>query len=365
MTESRLSKTVLLVGDSPAATAQAKALVSTGHRLFVVAREPAAELYDWAYEGAITLKRRDFRESDLDGHRTVIAATGNTEADAAIRKAAELRLVHCVEVGPAASSKGASSSAPGKVAIVGAGPGDPELLTLRAARLLREAEVVVYDNLVGPGILELIAPEAERIFVGKSRERHHRTQEQINALLIRLARAGRRVVRLKGGDPMVFGRGGEELEALLAEGIGAELVPGITAATAAASLAGFALTHRDLASSVTFVSGQGKDGEPALDWRSLAQGRQTLVIYMGVATAVSSARRLIEYGLAPETPLAVLERVGLPGERRLFGTLRAMAGGLLEREGVKSPALIVIGEVVSAAAAREDRPAASLPLAAE
>ena len=234
---------------------------------------------------------------------------------------------------------------PGKVAIVGAGPGDPELLTLRAFRLLQDADTLVYDNLVGPEVLDLARRDAELLFVGKAPGQHSHSQAEINDLLYRLAAEGQRVVRLKGGDPFVFGRGGEEVEHLVERGIEVELVPGITAATGCAAAVGLPLTHRDHASAVTFVSGHGKAGEPDVDWQALARSRQTLVVYMGVAASQRIAQRLIENGLDPATPVAIVERGTLPDQRTIFGTIESLSD-LVAAHGVKPPALFVIGDVV-------------------
>lgn len=243
---------------------------------------------------------------------------------------------------------------PGTIYLVGAGPGDPELLTLRAARLLASAEVVVHDGLVDPAVL-LIAPSSARLIsVAKSRARHTMPQEEINALLVRLAKAGRRVVRLKGGDPLIFGRGGEEAEAARAAGIAVEIVPGISAANGAAAAAQIALTHRDASSIVSFVAGQCK-GLAEQNWAGLAGKGRTLIIYMGVTTAPQIAEKLIADGLAPDMPVAVIENGARPEMRVVRGLLAGLAD-LVERERVVSPALIVIGEVT----AREDASVAAL-----
>lgn len=235
---------------------------------------------------------------------------------------------------------------PGTVYLVGAGPGDPDLLTLRAIRALQRADVVIYDRLVGSGILDMARREAERIYVGKEKSGHTMAQADINALLAARAEAGETVVRLKGGDPFIFGRGGEELDYLRRRGISVQVVPGISAASGCAAAAGIPLTHRDLASSVTFVSGHAKDGVPRLDWPVLAQGGQTVVVHMGVTAAPLIARKLITHGLAPATPVAVVENGTLPDQRVLTGTLRGLAS-LIASNGVNAPALIIIGEVVT------------------
>ena len=242
----------------------------------------------------------------------------------------------------------------GTVYLVGAGPGDPDLLTLRAARLLACAELVVHDGLVDPAVLALAGPKAKFVSVAKSRARHTLAQEEINALLVREALAGRDVVRLKGGDPFVFGRGGEEAEACRAAGVPVEVVPGVTSALGAAAAAQIALTHRDAASVVSFVAGQCK-GLAEQDWAGLAGKGRTLVIYMGVKTAPDIAEKLMADGLAPEMPIAVIENACRP-EMRVLRSALAGLPELVERERVKSPALIVIGEVT----AREDAAVATV-----
>jgi uroporphyrin-III C-methyltransferase/precorrin-2 dehydrogenase/sirohydrochlorin ferrochelatase len=236
----------------------------------------------------------------------------------------------------------------GMVHIVGTGPGNPDLLTLRALQVMQTADVILYDRLIGPDILDYARRDAERLYVGKTRGDHSWTQERINAAMAERAQAGQRVVRLKGGDPFVFGRGGEEAAYLKEKGVPVEVVPGITAASGAAAASGIPLTHRGLSSAVTFVTAQARNGEPDLDWQALAALGQTLVVYMGVASAAHISRRLTEAGLAPETPAAVIENGTLPEQRVITGTLGEL-GALVERHAVKSPAVLVIGGAVSLA----------------
>ena len=236
----------------------------------------------------------------------------------------------------------------GTIFLVGAGPGDPDLLTIRAARLIESARTIVHDGLVDRAILAMAHPDAELISVAKSRARHTLAQDEINALLVRIAQGGRDVVRLKGGDPFIFGRGGEEAEAARAAGLAVEVVPGISAANGAAAAAQIALTHRDAASVVSFVAGQCK-GLSDQDWSGLAGKGRTLVIYMGVKTAPMIAEKLMADGLAPDMPVAVIENAARPEMRVLRGLLAGLPD-LVESERVISPALIVIGEVT----ARED-----------
>jgi uroporphyrin-III C-methyltransferase len=248
---------------------------------------------------------------------------------------------------------------PAKVWLVGAGPGDPDLLTLRAARLIMRATLIVHDGLVDPAVLALASPKARFISVAKSRSRHTLQQDDINALLVREALAGTEVVRLKGGDPFIFGRGGEEAEACRAAGVPVEVVPGISAAIGAAAAAQMPLTHRRSASIVSFVAGQCK-GLSEQDWTGLAGKGRTLVIYMGLATADAIAEKLIADGLAPDAPVAVIENATRPTMRVLRSPLAGL-GELVAIHKVKSPALIVIGDV---AAEPADQPLQALALEA-
>jgi uroporphyrin-III C-methyltransferase len=234
---------------------------------------------------------------------------------------------------------------PGKVWLVGAGPGDPELLTLRAARLIMAAGLIVHDGLVDPAILAMARPGAQLVSVAKRRSRHTMPQDAINALLVAEALAGRDVVRLKGGDPFIFGRGGEEVEACRAAGVAVEVVPGISAAIGAAGSAQIPLTHRDSSSVVSFVAGQCK-GLTEQDWTGLAGKGRTLVIYMGVATAEMIAEKLIADGLAPDMPVAVIENASRAEMRVLRSPLAGLAA-MVERQQVKSPAVIIIGDVTA------------------
>ncbi len=248
--------------------------------------------------------------------------------------------------------------APGKVWLVGAGPGDPDLLTLRAARLIMGAGLIVHDGLVDPAILAMARADARLISVAKRRSRHTMAQAEINALLIREALAGREVVRLKGGDPFVFGRGGEEAEAARAAGVAVEVVPGISAALGAAAAAQIPLTHRRSASVVSFVAGQCK-GLSEQDWSGLAGKGRTLVIYMGLATAETIADKLIADGLAPDMPVAVIEKATRADMRVVRGPLAGL-GALVEKHRIGSPAVIIIGEVT----AQEDNTMRELALEA-
>lgn len=234
----------------------------------------------------------------------------------------------------------------GEVGLIGAGPGDPELLTIKAFNLLQQAEVVLYDYLVSEEIMSLVPVDAERVCVGKKAGFHSVPQEMTNELLVRYAKNNKRVVRIKGGDPFVFGRGGEELQALVQHGISFQVVPGITAAAGATAYAGIPLTHRDYSQSAMFVTGHLKPDSSELDWSTLARGNQTLVIYMGLVKSESIADKLIEYGRSPSVPIAIIERGTQKNQKVLRGELHELAQ---LAKFAKSPALIVVGEVVALA----------------
>lgn len=275
--------------------------------------------------------RRRFWERIVDGPIASLAYAGqHQEARRALHDALE-----------AAETPGSM----GEVYLIGGGPGDPDLLTFRALRLMQKADVVVYDRLVAPAILELARRDAERVYVGKSRDVHTVPQDRINELLVELALAGRRVVRLKGGDPFMFGRGGEEIDTLAEHGIPFQVVPGITSANGCACYAGIPLTHRDHAHACVFVTGHMRDGAMDLDFHSLVQPRHTLCVYMGVHSAGALSAGLTGAGMAPTMPVAIVER-GTTPEQRVIVTDLADLPACVERASVSAPAMLIIGEVV-------------------
>ena len=306
-------------------------------RLEALMPKRTGELADFArgFRGAVKsafgdeTSRRRFWEQVLDGPiADKVLAGKRSDAEADMK---------------AALAAGVSES--GQVFIVGAGPGDPELLTLKALRILQQADIVFYDKLVDPAILDLIRRDADRVSVGKSKGYHSVPQNEIHGLLVNAARDGKRVVRLKGGDPFIFGRGGEELQALHNAGIDAQVVPGISSALGCAASTGIPLTHRDHAQSVTFVTGHAKSGgEPDLDWPTLARANQTVVVYMGVGTAGMIQSHLIEAGRKPETPVAVIENDTRDTEICARGPLHQLSH-LIQHHEIKGPALLIIGEV--------------------
>jgi uroporphyrin-III C-methyltransferase / precorrin-2 dehydrogenase / sirohydrochlorin ferrochelatase len=277
-------------------------------------------------------RRRQFWEQVLQGPVAELVYSGQEDA---AEKALQRRI----------DAIDGAKAPVGEVYLVGGGPGDPDLLTFRALRLMQEADVVVYDRLVSPAVLDLVRRDAERIYAGKERDNHALPQEDINHLLVRLAREGKRVVRLKGGDPFIFGRGGEEIDTLAAEGITFQVVPGITAAAGCASYAGIPLTHRDYAQSVVFVTGHLRDGTVNLNWEALVQPRQTIVFYMGLHGVDAICRELIGHGMPASTPAALVQQGTTRNQRVLIGDLTTLAS-IVEKAKVKAPTLIIVGDVV-------------------
>jgi uroporphyrin-III C-methyltransferase/precorrin-2 dehydrogenase/sirohydrochlorin ferrochelatase len=275
--------------------------------------------------------RRLFWEKVLRGGVAERVFSGHMEeADAAMERA-------LAEAEP--------SSPLGEVYLVGGGPGDPDLLTFRALRLMQQADVVVYDRLVAQALLDMTRRDAERIYVGKERDHHAMRQEEINQLLADLAKQGKRVVRLKGGDPFIFGRGGEEIDTLAAQGIPFQVVPAITAASGCAAYSGIPLTHREYAQSVTFVTGHLKDGTINLNWEQLAHPSQTVVFYMGLRGLPVICEQLMAHGVSPDMPIALIQQ-GTTEKQRVFSGTLSNIQEIVEREQPKPPTLIIVGEVV-------------------
>lgn len=277
--------------------------------------------------------RRSFWEKMLEGRVAELVFTGHeSEAERMLDKAI--------------ADQSVNPEQRGEVFLVGAGPGDPDLLTFRALRLMQQADVVVYDRLVSPAIMEMVRRDAEIVYVGKERDKHTMQQENINQLLVRLAKEGKRVLRLKGGDPFIFGRGGEEIELLAQEGVAFQVVPGITAANGCSSYAGIPLTHRDYAQSCVFVTGHLKDGSVDLNWKALAHPNQTVVFYMGLHGAPTLCKEMVAHGLPPSTPVALVEQGTTPQQRVLIATLDTLLD-VIKNEDIKPPTLIIVGEVVT------------------
>ena len=277
--------------------------------------------------------RRYFWEDVLDGDIAELVEKGQPEK-------ADARFLEAL------SAAQSEQKIEGQVYLVGAGPGDPDLLTFRALRLMQKADVVVYDRLVSPAILELVRRDAEKIYVGKAKSNHTLPQEQINSLMVEEAKKGNRVVRLKGGDPFIFGRGGEEIEELIAAGIDFQVVPGITAASGASTYAGIPLTHRDHAQSVTFATGHLKNGTIDLNWPALAHQNQTIVFYMGLTGLPVICSKLIEHGLSASTPIALVQEATRESQKVITGTLDTITAHP-QRDEMKPPTLIIVGSVVT------------------
>jgi uroporphyrin-III C-methyltransferase/precorrin-2 dehydrogenase/sirohydrochlorin ferrochelatase len=372
---------VLVVGGGAVAARRARALADAGARVHLVAPTVSGEILD---DARIAVHRRGYRADDLAGAWLVQACTGIEDVDAAVARDAESARIWCVRASAADASAawtpavarlddvvvsvnaGADPAraralrdaitlllrtgelplrrrraSAGRVALVGGGPGDPDLITVRGRRLLAEADVVVVDRLAPRALLAELGPDVAVIEAGKQPENHTLRQDEINDTLISLARQGKFVVRLKGGDPFVFGRGGEEMLALVAAGVPCEVVPGVTSAVAVPAGAGIPLTHRAVSRQFTVVT-----GHDALDWKQLAALHGTLVVLMGAARVERIAKELTKAGRDPATPVAVVESGTTPAQRSTFGTLETI-GNLATAAGVRAPAVIVVGEVAA------------------
>jgi len=278
-------------------------------------------------------ERRDFWEKILSGPIVEMVMAGqNDKARDYLQRAFEDEQNHV-------------STRTGEVYLVGAGPGDPDLLTFRALRLMQQADVVVYDRLVSKQVLDLVRRDAERIYVGKERSNHAVPQEDINHLLARLGKEGQKVCRLKGGDPFIFGRGGEEIDTLMQQNVPFQVVPAVTAASGASSYAGIPLTHRDYSQSVVFATGHLKDGSMNLNWDGLAQPNQTIVFYMGLQGLEVICRELIAHGLPDDTPIALVQKATTPQQKVVTGVLKTMPE-TIKNSDIKPPTLIIVGNVV-------------------
>ncbi len=277
-------------------------------------------------------ERRHFWERMIDGPAGDLFLAGDSDG---ARRHVEALL-----------EEGDTALGEGEVYLVGAGPGDPDLLTFRALRLMQRCDVVLYDRLVGKGILDLVRRDAERVYVGKLPNQHTLSQEEISDLLVKLAKEGKRVLRLKGGDPFIFGRGGEEIEKLAENGIPFQVVPGVTAAAGCSAYAGIPLTHRDHAQSCIFVTAHGRDGVLGLDWEVLLRPRQTVAIYMGLTSLEELSAQFVSRGADPQTPAAIIDNGTRPEQRVAVGTI-ADLHHMAERDELKGPAMIVIGSVVT------------------
>lgn len=357
----------LVVGTHPQAIKLVHELVAQQANVVVVSSQPVS------VPSNITVLDREFSEADLDDCWLVIAGTGSATENNSIKHLCDARRLFCnvtddeensswAVTNQSADHSGAaieslvagltdtelvnSESKTGKVSLVGAGPGDPELLTMRALSRIRTADAVVYDRLVSKPILAMCNPDAEFVYAGKAKANHTLPQNSINSLLVELARKHKRVVRLKGGDPFIFGRGGEEIETLADQHIAFEVVPGITAAAGCAAFSGIPLTHRDHAQSCIFVTGHLQDGKINLNWQELTDPQQTIVVYMGLTGLDAICKSLIQHGRSEQTPAALIEQGTKPEQRVLASTLGGLPD-LVANSEVAAPTLLIIGGVVS------------------
>ena len=335
---------VLVVGGDAAALRPVASLRQAGARVTVVSPDVTDTLRDLVERGLIRWLNRDFSPADLDQVDLVVTATGDAVLDAAIDAQAQARRLFCLRVEPTVQAR--AERGPGRVILVGGGPGAPGLITVRGLAAVREADVLLVDRLAPQAVLAQAKPDAEIIDVAKIPRGAFTPQDQINRLLIEKAQAGHTVVRLKGGDIFVFGRGGEEWEACAAAGVDVELVPGVTSAVAGPGLAGIPVTHRSLSQGFTVVSGHVAPGDPTstLDWAALARSGTTLVILMGVRQLPAICDALLDAGMDPDTPAAAVADAGLPDQRSVTGPVRSISE-LTAAAGIGSPAIIVIGGV--------------------
>jgi uroporphyrin-III C-methyltransferase len=334
---------VLVCGGGPAALSAIRGLLDSGAVVTVVAPEIGATVADLAARGLLIMRRRPPAPDDFRDVALVVPATGVAERDQTIAAAARDHGVPTVATTPAVA-KGVQKG--GSVILVGGGPGDPGLLTVAGLEAIKEADVIVCDRLAPLAALQHARPEAEIIDVAKIPRAASTSQEQINQILLEHASAGKTVIRLKGGDPFIFGRGGEEWQACATAGIPVTVIPGVSSATAGPALAGVPLTHRELTQGFTVISGHAPPGDPAstLNWQALATANTTLVIMMGVATLPAITDELIKYGLAPETPAMTVADAAMPSQQSVRGTVADIAA-LTKDADIKPPAITVIGGV--------------------
>lgn len=332
----------LVVGDSPQAVRLAEWLVLHKARVTLIgnASTENTQIRSAATEVSLT---------DIDNHWLVITASDNKTVNQTVLDWCDQRKRFCYSIDHpehASWMLQQSGAKPGKVALVGAGPGDPELLTLRALRLIQQADVIVYDRLVSKPIMERCNPNAEFIYAGKAKSNHTLPQESINDLLVTLAQRPANVVRLKGGDPFIFGRGGEEIVTLAEKRVPFQVVPGITAASGCAAFAGIPLTHRDHAQSVAFVTGHLRNGEINLNWQELVSPQQTVVVYMGLTGLTNICESMVKHGRAADTPAALVQQGTQPQQQVLVSTLEDLPA-LVASSEVSPPTMLIIGHVVT------------------
>jgi uroporphyrin-III C-methyltransferase len=344
---------VLVCGAGAPALASVRGLLDASARVTVVGTDPVASIVDLAGRGQLRLADRPFRLDDLVGVGLVVPATGDADLDSQVVELAKRTSAPCAL--PVKNPRPADSTKAGSVILVGGGPGDPGLITLAGLEAVRHADVIVCDRLAPLSILHHAKPNAEIIDVAKIPRGQHTSQTHINEILVDRAKAGRRVVRLKGGDSFVFGRGGEEWQACAAAGLEVTIIPGVSSATAAPALAGIPLTHRQLTQGFTVISGHVPPGHPSstVDWAALARLNTTLVIMMGVATLPAITAELIFHGLTATTPAATIADAGMPSQHIVFGTLADIADQT-RGAGISPPAITVIGAVAAFRAGDDD-----------